>query len=167
MTIGGLPVSPHIYPSIQEAPDCILMPSGAHYEVNVVWTVGACLTGCPLDQGQEARCPAMAPPASSSCFNRRVCFSFEGSSIWQPCRTSRTRSTRSWFLVNPFILDLAQLTFLETSAIHCLIRNGARSGHPVVLRNASASVRRILDRADGQSHAWTFDLDESGSVPTG
>ena len=67
----------------------------------------------------------------------------------------------------PIILDLAQLTFLETSAIHCLIRNGAKSGHPVVLRNASASVRRILDRADGQSHAWTFDLDGSGSVPTG
>lgn len=67
----------------------------------------------------------------------------------------------------PIILDLAQLTFLETSAIHCLIRNGAKSGHPVVLRNASAGVRRILDRADGQSHAWTFDLDGSGSVPTG
>ena len=27
----------------------------------------------------------------------------------------------------PIILDLAQLTFLETSAIHCLIRNGARA----------------------------------------
>ena len=67
----------------------------------------------------------------------------------------------------PIILDLAQLTFLETSAIHCLIRNGAKSGHPVVLRNASASVRRILDRADSQSHAWTFDLDGSGPVPTG
>jgi anti-anti-sigma factor len=67
----------------------------------------------------------------------------------------------------PIILDLAQLTFLETSAIHCLIRNGAKSGHPVVLRNASASVRRILDRADAQSHAWTFALDGSGPVPTG
>jgi anti-anti-sigma factor len=66
----------------------------------------------------------------------------------------------------PIILDLAQLTFLETSAIHCLIRTGARSGHAVVLRNASAGVRRILDRADGQSHAWTFDQDGSGLAPT-
>jgi hypothetical protein len=29
------------------------MPSGAHYEVNVVWTVGACLTGCLSTEGRR------------------------------------------------------------------------------------------------------------------
>jgi len=29
------------------------------------------------------------------------------------------------------VLDLAQLTFLDTSAIHCFIRAEAESGHPV------------------------------------
>ena len=67
----------------------------------------------------------------------------------------------------PVILDLAQLTFMDTSAIHCMIRTWDATGHPVLLRNSSAAVRRFLDLADGQSHAWTFDLDESGSVPTG
>ena len=67
----------------------------------------------------------------------------------------------------PVILDFAQLTFIDTSAIPCLIKTWDASGHPVHLRNSYAAVRRFLDLADGQSHAWTFDLDDSGPVPTG
>jgi hypothetical protein len=33
----------------QHIPGLPSPPSGAHFEVNVVWTIGACLTGCPLD----------------------------------------------------------------------------------------------------------------------
>jgi anti-anti-sigma factor len=55
------------------------------------------------------------------------------------------------------VLDLAQLTFLDTSAIHCFIRAGAESGHPVVLMNASRAIRRILDLASLDSQAWVFD----------
>jgi anti-anti-sigma regulatory factor len=55
------------------------------------------------------------------------------------------------------VLDLAQLTFLDTSAIHCLIRAEAESGHPVVLMNASRAVRRILNLARPDSYAWVFD----------
>jgi anti-anti-sigma factor len=55
------------------------------------------------------------------------------------------------------VLDLAQLTFLDTSAIHCFIRAEAGSGHPVVLMNASRGVRRILELAGLGSQAWVFD----------
>jgi anti-anti-sigma factor len=67
----------------------------------------------------------------------------------------------------PVILDLAQLTFLATAAIPCLIRTWDASGHPVLLRNSSAAVRRFLALADGQSHAWTFDQDGSAPAPAG
>ena len=62
----------------------------------------------------------------------------------------------------PIILDLAQLTFLDSSAIPCLIRTCDESGHPVVLRNASDAVRVILESAGDLTHAWTFD--QNGSV---
>lgn len=51
----------------------------------------------------------------------------------------------SWFRDRPSSWDLAQLTFLDRSAIHCFIRAEAESGHPVVLMNASRAVRRVLD----------------------
>jgi anti-anti-sigma factor len=61
----------------------------------------------------------------------------------------------------PVVLDLAQLTFLDSSAIHLFIRTCASSGHPVVLRETTSTVRRILDLADGQLHpeAWVFEPD--------
>jgi anti-anti-sigma factor len=61
----------------------------------------------------------------------------------------------------PVIMDLAQLTFLDSSAIHLFIRTCASSGHPVVLRDASSAVRRILYLADGkrQPEAWVFEPD--------
>jgi anti-anti-sigma factor len=55
------------------------------------------------------------------------------------------------------VLDLAQLTFLDTSAIHFFVRAEAESGHPVVLMNASRTVRRVLDLARVDSQAWVFD----------
>ena len=55
------------------------------------------------------------------------------------------------------VLDMAQLTFLDTSAIHCFIRAEAGSGHPVVLMNASRTVRRILELAGLGSQSWVFD----------
>jgi anti-anti-sigma factor len=61
----------------------------------------------------------------------------------------------------PVVMDLAQLTFLDSSAIHLFIRTCATSGHPVVLRDASSKVRRILYLADGklQPDAWVFEPD--------
>jgi anti-anti-sigma factor len=55
------------------------------------------------------------------------------------------------------VLDLAQLTFLDSSAIHCFIEAEAKSGHPVVLINASRAIRRILDLARLDSQPWVFD----------
>ena len=72
----------------------------------------------------------------------------------------------------PVVMDLDQLTFLDSSAIHCLLKTWKASGHPVMLRNASRSVRRILALSDGDgdgdggSHAWAFP-DDDPVVPTG
>jgi anti-anti-sigma factor len=60
------------------------------------------------------------------------------------------------------VLDLAQLTFIDSSVIHWLIATCQATGHPVVLRNASTTVRRLLDVAStvgpGED-AWVFDRD--------
>ena len=64
----------------------------------------------------------------------------------------------------PIILDLAQLNFMDSSGILCLFKTWYTSGHPVVLRNASITVRRILDLVEEGPipQAWVFD----GEGPT-
>ena len=57
----------------------------------------------------------------------------------------------------PIVLDLADLTFLDTSGMHCLVRTFEETGHPVVLLNASRSLRRILGHMTQQPEAWVFD----------
>jgi anti-anti-sigma factor len=62
------------------------------------------------------------------------------------------------------VLDLAQLTFMDSSVIHWLVEICDATGHPVVLRNASPVVRRILDIAttmDFDGDAWVFDGDRA------
>src|SRR5262245_26849096 len=58
----------------------------------------------------------------------------------------------------PLTLDLAQLRFLDSTGIQCIVRAGARTGLPVVLRNARESVRRTLDYLDPRSRAWVFEV---------
>jgi anti-anti-sigma factor len=64
----------------------------------------------------------------------------------------------------PIILDLAQLNFMDSSGILCLFKTWYTSGHPVVLRNPSTTVRRILDLVEEGliPQAWVFD----GEGPT-
>jgi anti-anti-sigma factor len=60
------------------------------------------------------------------------------------------------------VLDLARLTFMDGSVIHWLVEVCDETGHPVVLRNVSPVVRRILDitaAVDGDGVAWVFDGD--------
>lgn len=57
----------------------------------------------------------------------------------------------------PIVLDLAELTFLDTSAMHCLVKTFEATGLPVVLLNASRSLRRILGYMTQQPEAWVFD----------
>jgi anti-anti-sigma factor len=66
----------------------------------------------------------------------------------------------------PIILDLAQLSFMDSSAIHCFVRAAAESGRPVVLRNSSPVVRRILDIGTTDPIAWVID-GEGPSGPAG
>src|SRR5262245_41807121 len=68
----------------------------------------------------------------------------------------------------PIVLDLAQLTFMDSSVIHWLVETCDATGHPVVLRNASPVGRRILDIGtivDADGDAWVFDGD-LGSLRT-
>ena len=57
------------------------------------------------------------------------------------------------------VLDMAQLTFLDSSAIHLFIKTCQVTGHRVVLRNASPFVRRTLGLVDARAkpEAWIFD----------
>jgi anti-anti-sigma factor len=57
----------------------------------------------------------------------------------------------------PIVLDLADLTFLDSSAMHCLVWTFEATGHPVVLLNASRALRRILGHMTQQPEAWVFD----------
>jgi anti-anti-sigma factor len=57
----------------------------------------------------------------------------------------------------PIVVDLAQLRFLDSSAIHSFVRACEQSGHPVVLDNASSTVRRILDVVGPEPEAWVYD----------
>ena len=66
----------------------------------------------------------------------------------------------------PVVLDLEQLIFLDSSAMHCVIKTWQTwqaSGHPVVLHNTSPSVRRILDLGTVEPEAWVFDGESSSS----
>jgi anti-anti-sigma factor len=57
----------------------------------------------------------------------------------------------------PMVLDLAELRFLDTSAMHCLVTTFETTGHPVVLLNASRALRRILGHMTQQPEAWVYD----------
>jgi anti-anti-sigma factor len=57
----------------------------------------------------------------------------------------------------PIVLDLADLTFLDSSAMHCLVRTFEATGRPVVLQNASRALRRILGHMTQDPEAWIFE----------
>ena len=59
----------------------------------------------------------------------------------------------------PIVLDLANLTFLDSSAMHCLVRTFEATSRPVVLRNTSRALRRILGYMTQQPEAWVFEGD--------
>jgi anti-anti-sigma factor len=59
------------------------------------------------------------------------------------------------------VLDLADLTFLDTSAMHCLVRTFETTGRQVVLQNASRALRRILGHMTQEPEAWVFDEKEN------
>lgn len=65
------------------------------------------------------------------------------------------------------VFDMAQLTFMDSSAINCMIRICVQTGHPVMLRDASPGVRRVLDLLDARdpSGAWVFEAPERSDRP--
>jgi anti-anti-sigma factor len=57
----------------------------------------------------------------------------------------------------PIVLDLASLTFLDSSAMHCLVMTFEATGRQVVPQNASRALRRILGHMTQEPEAWVFD----------
>jgi STAS domain len=64
----------------------------------------------------------------------------------------------------PIVLDLAELSFIDSSGIHCIVKICSVTGHAVQLRNTQSAVRRILDLVDpSRGHqAWIFDGEGEG-----
>jgi len=65
----------------------------------------------------------------------------------------------------PIVLDLLDLTFLDSSAMHCLVRTFEATGRPVVLQNASRALRRILGHMTQEPEAWVFDEQRQTPMP--
>ena len=62
----------------------------------------------------------------------------------------------------PIMLDLAELTFMDSNVIHWLVEVCDASGYPVVLRDVLPTVRHILDitaSVDSDGDSWVFEAD--------
>lgn len=61
----------------------------------------------------------------------------------------------------PVVLDLAGLTFIDSSGIAFLARTFQATGERVVIRNPSRQVRRVLELMDGGAKpvAWVTHTD--------
>jgi anti-anti-sigma factor len=65
----------------------------------------------------------------------------------------------------PIVLDMVDLTFIDSSAMHCLVRTFEATGRPVVLQNASRALRRILGHMTQEPEAWVFDEQSQTPMP--
>jgi anti-anti-sigma factor len=64
------------------------------------------------------------------------------------------------------VFDMAQLTFLGSTAITCMVRTSRATGHPVVLRSTPERVRRVLDIVDAPPQslrAWVYEGDRASA----
>jgi anti-anti-sigma factor len=139
-----------------------MTPSRGHLKLHVVWTVGATLTGCPLDQDREGAMSRLDPAGFRVQVTPTGTLLLRGELDMATVQDLQDSIDQILVPGQPVILDLAQVTFLDSSSIPCLMRTWDASGHPVVLRNTSHTVRRILEIVDDRPHAWTFDQDGSG-----
>jgi anti-anti-sigma factor len=57
------------------------------------------------------------------------------------------------------VLDMSQLSFMDTAGIHLLLNVRTSTGGPVVVRNPSPAARRVLELCDGRpgSEAWVVE----------
>ena len=58
----------------------------------------------------------------------------------------------------PIVIDMAALTYIDSSGIGLLVRTYQRSGERVVICNPSRQVRRVLELMDGRVRpvAWVI-----------
>ena len=124
-----------------------------------MWTVGACLTGCHLDQEREgvmsARGPTGFPVQVDPSGALLVRGELDQSTVPELERTIAKVMAPGRALV----LNVARLTFLASAGIRCIVKAWMGSGQRVVLQNAPNSIRRVLWLVDGRSdpEAWAFE----------
>ena len=61
----------------------------------------------------------------------------------------------------PVVIDMTELTFIDSSGIAVLVRAFQATGERVVLCNPSRQVRRVLELLDGRAkpEAWLIQTD--------
>lgn len=61
----------------------------------------------------------------------------------------------------PVVIDMAQLTYIDSSGLALLARTHQQSGERVVISNPSRQVRRVLELVDGgaKPQAWVITAD--------
>jgi hypothetical protein len=94
--------------------------------VNVVWTVGACLTGCPVEQEREGAMSASDPTGFFVQTRPDGTLLLRGELDLATVQDLQNKIDEIRIAGQPIILDLAQLSFMDSSAIHrCSCRSPA------------------------------------------
>jgi hypothetical protein len=154
----GKPASP-----ASRLPNSFAMTAGCREAVTLEEPIGFSAVGSGYYRSLGKKGDARLAPSQVGVFRRECVHASRQSSASRRARfgaTVQDLQDKIDSIMVPgqaIVLDLAQLTFLDTSAIHCCIRAEAESGHPVVLMNASRAVRRILNLARLDSYPWVFD----------
>ena len=62
---------------------------------------------------------------------------------------------------SPIVIDMADLTFIDSSGVGFLVRTYLETGERVVICNPSRQVRRVLALLDGRAkpEAWVIQTD--------
>lgn len=64
--------------------------------------------------------------------------------------------------IAPLVMDLSNLTFIDSTGVNCLLVASKRTGQPIVLRRPKPSVARVLALA-GEFKGWAPWVIEDGT----
>ena len=61
----------------------------------------------------------------------------------------------------PVVFDMAQLSFIDSTGVMCLVRTYRTAEEPVIVCNPSSQVRRVLEILDARVKpgAWVIQVD--------
>lgn len=58
----------------------------------------------------------------------------------------------------PVVIDMAELTYMDSSGLRLLARTYQQTGERVVISNPSRRVRRVLEVADGRAKTGVWEI---------